>query len=85
MISLIVSIIDLGCLLVATFLSIKGAKNKNKSDILHANGDKTMGNGFKLKEGKFRLDVVGNSLLRLARPWQCCPLPRMGPWAGLNW
>jgi len=39
-----------------------------------ANGDRTRENSFKLKEGRFRLDV-GKKIFRMRalRPWQCCP------------
>ena len=39
-----------------------------------ADGDKAGGNGFKLKEGRFRSDVRRKFFTqRAVRPWHCCP------------
>ena len=60
--------------------------------------DRTRGNCFKLKEGRFRLDVTGKLFTqRLVRCWHSCPerlwMPHpwrcsrpswMGPWATLS-
>ena len=44
--------------LVAAFQYLKGAcKQKREQFFIWSNSERTKGNGFKLKEGRFRLDV----------------------------
>ena len=67
----------------AAFQYLKGAY-KHEADGLftRSDSDRTRGNGFKLKEGRFRLDVRRKYLTqRGVRCWHgcpeklCCPIP----------
>jgi len=49
---------------------------KQEGERLHTwcNSNRTKGNGFKLKEKKFKLDVRKKFFTqRAVRPWHCCP------------
>ena len=49
----------------AAFQYLNGDYKKERNQLFtQVDGDRTRGNGFKLKEGKFRLDVGVSSLQR---------------------
>ena len=51
--------------LIAAFQYLKGAyKQEGNQLFTRVDNSRTRGNGFKLKEGKFRLDIRGSSLQR---------------------
>ena len=55
----------LRCNLVAAFQYLKGAYKQEGSQLFtRVDNGRTRGNDFKLKEGRFRLDIRGSSLLR---------------------
>ena len=59
----------------AAFQYLKGSYRK-EGDRLFSQvcGDRTRGNGFKLKEGKFRLDIRKKSVtVRMVRHWNILP------------
>ena len=70
--------------LIAAFQYLKGVyKHEGNQHFTWVDGDRTRGNGFKLKEGRFRLKV-GNRLPREAVmpcPWRCLRPGWMDPWA----
>mgnify|MGYP001857108997 CR=1 FL=1 len=48
--------------LAADFQHLRGAYGQEESDFVYVyDSDRTRGNGFKLKEGRFRLGVRGNA------------------------
>ena len=81
--------------LTAAFLYLKRAYKQEWSQLFErVDNSRTRGNGFKLKEGRFRLDVgeilyyeSGEVLNRLPErlwmpcPWRCSRPGWMGPWA----
>ena len=81
--------------LIAAFQYLKGAYKQEGSQLFTSvDNGRTRENGFKLKEGRFRLDVRGKFFtLRVVRCWNCperlwmpcpwrCSRPGwMGPWA----
>ena len=84
------------CDLTAAFQYLKGAcKQKGSQLFTGEHNGRTRGNGFKLKEGRFILDIGGNSLLRewwgvgtgclerlwMLRLWRCSRPSWMGLWA----
>ena len=49
--------------LIAAFQYLKGAYKQEGSQLFErVNNSRTGGNGFKLKEGRFRLNIGGSSL-----------------------
>ena len=79
-----------------SFQYLNGAYKQEGSKLFERlDNSRTRGNGFKLKEGRFRLDIRGSSLLwerwgagtgcpeRLwvLHPWRCSRLGWMEPWA----
>ena len=85
--------------LIAAFQYLKGDyKQERNQPFTRVVSDRTRGNCFKLKEGRFRLDVTGKLFTqRLVRCWHSCPerlwMPHpwrcsrpswMGPWATLS-
>ena len=81
--------------LTAAFQHLKGDHKQEGNQLFtKAHSDRTRGNGFKLKEGRFRLDVRGKFFtessevleqaaqsLWMPRPWRCSRPGWMGPWA----
>ena len=88
--------------LIVAFQYLKGAYKQEGEwlfiviiIIMRVDSDRTRGNGFKLKEGRFRLDVRGKFFIgrvvrcwnRLPRevvdahPWRCSRPGWMEPWA----
>ena len=61
--------------LIATFQYLKGAYKQGESQLFERVDDsRTRGNGFKLREGRFRLDVGGRFFTkRVVRCWNSCP------------
>ncbi|KAJ7406943.1 hypothetical protein BTVI_64478 [Pitangus sulphuratus] len=61
--------------LVAAFQYLKGAyKRAEEALIMRACSDRTRGNGFKLKEGRFRLDIGKKFFtVRVVRYWNSLP------------
>ena len=61
--------------LIATFQYLKGAYKQGESQLFERVDDsRTRGNGFKLREGRFRLDVGGRFFTKRAvRCWNSCP------------
>jgi len=57
--------------LITAFQFLKGAYKKDGDQLFsRACYDRTRGNGFKLKEGRFRLDIMKNFFtMRVARHW----------------
>ena len=82
--------------LIAAFQDLKGAYKQEGSQLFErGDNSRTRGNGLKLKEGRFSLDIRGKFFsMRVVRCWNSCPeklwLPHpwrcsrpgwMGPWA----
>ncbi|GAB0193696.1 hypothetical protein GRJ2_001834900 [Grus japonensis] len=66
--------------LIAAFQYLKGADKKTGEGLFtRACSDRTRGNGFKLKEGRFRLDILydegGEALEQVAQRGCGCPIP----------
>jgi len=60
--------------LIATFQYLKEAYKKAGEGLFkRAWSDRTRGNGFRLKEGRFRLDVRNNFTVRVVRHWSRLP------------
>ena len=61
--------------LIATFQYLKGAYKQERSQLLErVDNSRTRGNGFKLKEGRFRLDIRRKLFTeRVVRCWNSCP------------
>ena len=61
--------------LIAAFQDLKGAyKLEGSQHFTRIDNSRTRGNGFKLKEGRFRLDVSGKFFtMRVVRCWNSCP------------
>ena len=61
--------------LIAAFQYLKGAYKQEGGQLFERVGNsRTKGNGFKLKEGKFRLDIRGKFFtMRLVRSWSRLP------------
>ena len=61
--------------LIAAFQYLKGAYKKARERLFtRACSEKTRGNGFKLEEGRFRLDIRQKFLtMRIVRHWQRLP------------
>ena len=61
--------------LIAAFQYLKGAyKQEGNQLFVRIDNSRTRGNGFKLKEGRFRLDVRGKFFtMRVVRCWNRLP------------
>ena len=61
--------------LIAAFQYLKGAYKQEGSQLFtRVDKSRTRENGFKLKEGRFRLDVKGKLFTkRVVRCWNSCP------------
>ena len=61
--------------LIAAFQYLKGAYKQERSRLFErVDNSRTRGNGFKLKEGRFRLDVRGKLFaMRVVRCWHRLP------------
>ena len=69
--------------LIVAFQYLKGAyKQEGKRLLTRVDGDRTRGNGFKLRQGRFRLDIRrkfslrgGDALEQVAQGGCGCPIP----------
>ena len=61
--------------LIAAFQSLQGAYKQEGSKLFErVDNSRTRGNGFKLKEQRFKLDVRGKFFtMRVVRCWNSCP------------
>ena len=60
--------------LIAAFKYLKGLQERGEGLFIRAYRDRTRGIRFKLKEGRFRLDVRKKfSPVRVVRPWHRLP------------
>ena len=61
--------------LIAAFQYLKGVyKHEGNQHFTWVDGDRTRGNGFKLKEGRFRFDISGKFFTeRVVRCWHRLP------------
>ena len=60
--------------LTAAFQYLKGATGKGGGTLDQEERDRTRGDGFKLREGRFRLDVRQKFFpVRVVRPWHRLP------------
>jgi len=61
--------------LIAAFQDLKGAYKQEGSQLFtRIDNSRTRGNGLKLKEGRFRLDIRGKFFTeRVVRCWNSCP------------
>ena len=61
--------------LIAAFQYLKGAYKQEGSQLLErVDNGRTRGNGFKLREGRFRLSIRGKFFtMRVVRCWNSCP------------
>ena len=60
--------------LIAAFQDLKGAYRQEGRQLFERVDDsRTRGKGFKLKEGRFRLDVRGKFFMRVVRCWNRLP------------
>ena len=61
--------------LIAAFQYLKGAyKKAGEGYFIRECSDRTKSKSFKLKEGRFGLDVRRKFFIqRVERPWHCCP------------
>jgi len=61
--------------LIAAFQYLKGAYKQERSQLfVRVENRRTRGNGFKLKKGRFRLDIRGKFFtMRVVRCWNSCP------------
>ena len=68
--------------LIAAFQYLKGAYRKDGEGLFtRACSDRTRGSGFKLKEGRFRLDTRKKFFtMRLRRHWNRLPREAGNPW-----
>jgi len=64
----------------AAFQYLKGAYKKDGDKLFSRAGcDRTRANGFKLKEGRFRLDIMNTfSTMRVVKPWHRLPREVVG-------
>ena len=61
--------------LIAAFQYLKGAyRQEGSNPFERVDNSRTRGRGFKLKEGRYRLDVRGKFFtMRVVRCWNSCP------------
>ena len=79
--------------LIAAFQYLKGAYKQEENQLFErVDNSRARGNGLKLREGRFRLDVrrkffpmrvvrLPKERLWMPRPWRCSRPGWMGPWA----